>query len=155
WNRACEMRFQPIAVVGRGAVLPDALDADTLWANIAAGRTSLSTVPDGRWRVPVESVLTASDDPADGACSDIGGSVRGVAAVFDPNGYAIEADEVLALDPQFRWVVHGARAALREAGQHGPAPRAGLILGNLSFPSAGMAEYAEQVWRAGPRANPR
>ena len=76
-----------------------------------------------------------------------GGSARGFGEVFDPTGYQLDPTDILGLDPQFQWVLHGVRAALREAGQDRPLPRAGLVLGNLSFPSASMAEYAEQVWR--------
>ncbi len=147
------MRFEPIAIVGRGAVLPDALDPDTYWGNIAAGRVCLSSTPEGRWRIPRESVMTTPDAPADGTWSDIGGYVRRFG--FDPYGYGIPASELAGLDPQFQWVLDGARQALREAGQDGPAPAAGLVIGNLSFPSGGMAEYAEQVWRGGRRPDAR
>lgn len=46
------MHVEPIAVVGRGCVLPGALDPDTFWENIAAGRVSLSAAPADRWRLP-------------------------------------------------------------------------------------------------------
>ncbi|HKN51574.1 MAG TPA: beta-ketoacyl synthase N-terminal-like domain-containing protein, partial [Amycolatopsis sp.] len=143
------MRFEPIAIVGRGAVLPGAADPDSFWGNILAGRTSLGRVPEGRWRVS-HPILSTPDSPDDGTWSDIGGYVRGFE--FDPAGLDLDTT---GLDPQFRWVLHAARAALREAGQDGPAPNAGLILGNLSFPTAGMAEYAERVWRGLPRTDPR
>ena len=143
------MRFEPIAIVGRGSVLPDALDPDAFWANVAAGRVSLSPAPDGRWRVPHQTMMTTPDAPADGTWSDVGGYVRGFEQIFDPTGFEVPGIE--RLDPQVQWVLHGVRAALREAGQDGPLPTAGLVLGNLSFPTAGMAEYAEQVWRGGQR----
>ncbi|MFD8496444.1 beta-ketoacyl synthase N-terminal-like domain-containing protein [Amycolatopsis sp. NPDC059657] len=144
------MRFEPIAIVGRGAVLPGALGPDAFWANIEHGRTSLGPAPDGRWRVPRERMMTTPDAPEDGTWSDIGGYVRGFE--FDPAGFAIDTR---GLDPQVEWVLHGVREALREAGQEGPAPKAGLVLGNLSFPTAGMAAYAEQVWRGAPRSDAR
>ena len=147
------MRFEPIAIVGRGSVLPDALDPDAFWANVAAGRVSLSPAPDGRWRVPHQTMLTTPDAPADGTWSDVGGYVRGFEQIFDPTGFEVPGIE--RLDPQVQWVLHGVRAALREAGQDGPLPTAGLVLGNLSFPTAGMAEYAEQVWRGGQRPDAR
>ncbi len=142
--------FEPIAIVGRGAVLPGAPDPDAFWGGIAAGRTGLRPAPEGRWRVPRASMLTTVDAPEDGTWSDVGGYVEGFESVFDPTGYLIDPGEITGLDAQYRWVLHAVRAALREAGQDGPSPRAGLILGNLSFPSAAMAEYAEQVWRGGP-----
>src|SRR2546423_1773740 len=145
------MRFEPIAIVGRGSVLPDALDPDTFWTNIAAGRVSLGHARQGRWKVPHESMLTAPGVAGDGTWSDVGGYVRGFESVFDPGGFAIDAREVKTLDRQFQWVLHGVRAALREADEDGFTPRAGLVLGNLSFPSVGMAEYAEHVWMARDR----
>jgi acyl transferase domain-containing protein/3-hydroxymyristoyl/3-hydroxydecanoyl-(acyl carrier protein) dehydratase len=112
-----------IAIVGRGCVVPDAFDPETFWANISAGRCSLS---------------------ADG------GFVRDFDSCFDPLGFAVDADEIMRLDPLYRWVLHAARQALREAGcATGPLPGAGLVLGNLSYPSVGLVSFAEQIWREG------
>jgi acyl transferase domain-containing protein/3-hydroxymyristoyl/3-hydroxydecanoyl-(acyl carrier protein) dehydratase len=125
---------EPIAIVGRGCVVPGALDPGTFWDNIAAGRSSL--------------------DPASG-----GGLVRDFGASFDPTGFVLDASEIIRLDPLYQWVLHAARQALDEAG-HAAArrPDAGLVLGNLSYPSAGLVTFAEQVWREGrpaPGADPR
>ncbi|MGW1024025.1 beta-ketoacyl synthase N-terminal-like domain-containing protein [Streptomyces sp. NPDC002577] len=142
------MRFEPIAVVGQGCVLPDALDPGTLWKNIAAGRVSLSSTPEGRWRLPRSLPPGTADDAADRSWTGMGGYVRGFGSVFEPDAYLVGPERITGLDPVFQWVLHGAREALRDSGQHGrPMPRAGLVLGNLSFPSAGMARYAEHVWR--------
>src|SRR5579859_3297376 len=135
------MGFEPIAIVGRGCVVPDALDPDTFWENILAGRASLSAVPPDRWRLPARWALGDAADHTDRTWSDVGGYVRGFKEIFDPNGFAVTPAEIAGLDPLFLWVLHGARAALREAGQAGPLPRGGLVIGNLSFPSAGMARF--------------
>src|SRR5262245_38853694 len=104
---------EPIAIVGRGCAVPGALDPDTFWTNIAAGRCELV--------------------PGDG-----GGRVRGFDAAFDPDGYLVDPDEVMRLDPLFRWVLHAGRQALREARcETAPKARAGLVLGNLSYPTTG------------------
>ena len=128
------MEQEPIAIVGRGCVVPGALDPDTFWENIAAGRCHL--------------------DPASG-----GGIVRDFGASFDATGFALDAEEIIGLDPLYQWVLHAARQALREAG-HAAARRsdAGLVLGNLSYPSAGLVSFAEQIWRDGrpsPGSDPR
>ncbi|MER5176973.1 beta-ketoacyl synthase N-terminal-like domain-containing protein [Streptomyces sp. NPDC002896] len=141
------MRFEPIAVVGQGCVLPDALDPGTLWENIAAGRVSLSSAPDGRWRLPRSLAMGTAEDPTDRTWTDMGGYVRGFGSVFEPDAYLVGPERITGLDPVFQWVLHGARQALHDSGQQGPTPRAGLVLGNLSFPSAAMARYAEHVWR--------
>ncbi|MFE3593152.1 beta-ketoacyl synthase N-terminal-like domain-containing protein [Streptomyces niveus] len=141
------MEFEPIAVVGRGCVLPDALDPDTFWDNIAAGRTSLSAVPDeDRWRLPRRWAMGSVDDHLDRTWTDAGGYVRGFESVFDPGGFRIAPERILSLDPLFHWVMYGVRQALTEAGREGPLPRAGLVLGNLSYPTPTGAVYAEHVW---------
>src|SRR5437667_9587017 len=139
---------EPIAVVGRGCVLPDALDPATFGRNMLAGRLSLAQAPEGRWRLPRSAALGAEAD-ADRTWTDVGGYVRGFADAFDPTGFALPAAELDGLDPLFHWLLHAGRQALAEAGGPGPGGRAGLVVGNLSFPSASMSRYAEQVWLAG------
>ncbi len=129
--------FEPIAIVGRGCALPGALDPDQFWDNVARGRVSLDTVRPEDWRMPPSSMDTAT-----------AGLVRGFDDVFDPSGFRVDADQVAAYDPALRWVLHAARAALRDAGRDGSLARAGLILGNLGFPSRGLAAYAERIWLA-------
>ncbi|MGW1401019.1 beta-ketoacyl synthase N-terminal-like domain-containing protein [Streptomyces sp. NPDC002405] len=145
------MEFEPIAVVGRGCVLPDALDPDTFWDNVAAGRTSLSAVPEGRWRLPRHWAMGSVDDHLDRTWTDVGGYVRGFESVFDPSGFRIAPERILSLDPLFHWVMYGVRQALTEAGREGPLPRAGLVLGNLSYPTPSGAAFAEHVWLSAQR----
>ncbi|GLZ28831.1 type I polyketide synthase [Lentzea sp. NBRC 105346] len=124
--------FEPIAIVGRGCVLPDAVTPEAFWHNVSTGRMSLTAVPDGRWRLPHWWAIGTPEDSADRTWSDIGGYVHGV-----------EFAGLGDLDPLFQWTLHSAREALREAGTTG---RTGLVLGNLSFPSAGLSRFAESVW---------
>ncbi|WP_411100682.1 beta-ketoacyl synthase N-terminal-like domain-containing protein [Streptomyces sp. x-45] len=140
------MGFEPIAVVGRGCVLPDALDPDTFWDNVAARRCSLSAVPEERWRLPHRWALGTVDDHRDRTWTDIGGYVRGFEAVFDPSGFLVDPERILTLDPLFHWVLYGARQALGESGYEGPRERAGLVLGNLCYPTSTGSAYAEHVW---------
>lgn len=145
------MEFEPIAVVGRGCVLPDALDPDTFWDNIAAGRTSLSAAPEDRWRLPRRWAMGSVDDHLDRTWTDVGGYVRGFDSVFDPSGFHVAPERILALDPLFHWVMYGVRQALTEAGREGPLPRAGLVMGNLSYPTPTGAAFAEHVWLSAQR----
>ncbi|MEV6493464.1 beta-ketoacyl synthase N-terminal-like domain-containing protein, partial [Actinoplanes sp. NPDC051633] len=140
-----EPEFEPIAIVGRGCVLPGALTPDQFWHNIASGRVDLDAVRPEDWRLPPGSLGAGAT----------AGIVRGFSEVFDPDGFP---DEVSASDPALRWVLHAGRAALREAGDHARPARTGLVLGNLGYPSRSLAAYAEQVWlddhpdQADPRA---
>jgi acyl transferase domain-containing protein len=60
----------------------------------------------------------------------------------------VPAEEIRPLDRLFHWVLHTARQALRDAGHDTgrPAARAGLVLGNLSFPTAALSRLAEAAW---------
>ena len=138
--------FEPIAIVGRGCVLPGALSPGQFWGNVASGRVSLGTVRPEDWRLPPTGFGggTASG-PGSTATA---GLVRGFAEVFDPEGFALDAEQVAAYDPALQWVLHAGRAALREAGDHARPARTGLILGNLGYPSRSLAAYAERIWLA-------
>ena len=142
------MTFEPIAIVGRGCVLPGALDPDQLWAAVAHGRSLLTEAsPSEDWglRTPLP--------PAELATA-VGGYVRGFDAVFDPSehggptGFASRASGV------FRWVLFCVRNAMLDAGID-PASthaRAGLTLGNLSYPTREFADLAIDVWSSGTSA---
>ncbi|MBI5512709.1 MAG: hypothetical protein HY909_03020 [Deltaproteobacteria bacterium] len=140
------MRFEPIAIVGRHCTLPGADNPDALTENVLAGRSALGPAPAGRWGLARELALGGALEAGERAWSDIGGYVTGFDARFDPEGFALPAEELAALDPVVRWVLHTGREALRACGHEGASPRAGLVLGNLSFPSAGLSRYAEGVW---------
>ncbi|MGA5699450.1 beta-ketoacyl synthase N-terminal-like domain-containing protein [Peterkaempfera bronchialis] len=140
------MGFEPIAVIGRGCVLPGALDPDQLWRNAETGRSCLSAVSMERWRLPRQGYDRLVTDPADRIASVVGGYVQGFDEVFDPSGFALDPAEIAELDPLFHWVLYGARQALRESGQQGPLPDAGLVLGNLAYPNESASRFAEHVW---------
>jgi acyl transferase domain-containing protein len=146
-ERSGPSRFASIAIVGRACVVPGALSPEALWEAVVSGTDLLSQVPKGRWGMSPEDALCEPDgDSRDRSWSDRGGYVRGFETVFDPTGFAIPADEIVALDPVFQWTLHTARAALSDAGQAAsPAGRFGAVFGNLSFPSAGMAAFTQSV----------
>jgi len=137
--------FRPVAIVGRACVLPGALTPAELWDRVFAGDDLISQVPPGRWKVdPADVICDGPHDSADRTCSDRGGYVHGFEETFDPAGFAIPADQIVALDPVFQWTFHTAREALRDAGRADvDASRFGAIFGNLSFPSAGMAAFVQ------------
>jgi acyl transferase domain-containing protein/3-hydroxymyristoyl/3-hydroxydecanoyl-(acyl carrier protein) dehydratase/1-acyl-sn-glycerol-3-phosphate acyltransferase len=147
------MSFEPIAIIGQSCTLPGALSPEALWTNVLAGKSSLSSVPEERWGLPRESVMGTVVRSADRSWSDVGGYVTGFQ--FDATGTSIPAELLLALDPVFQLTLQGVRQALRNAGQEGPSKMTGLVLGNLSFPSVGMARYAQSVWLGqSPRPHP-
>ena len=136
-------KFEPIAIVGQSCVLPGADSPAQLWANVLAGKSAISAVPAERWGLPRSSVMGTPSESTDRTWSDMGGYVTGFQ--FDATGTAVDAAELRALDPLFKLTIHTVREALRSANLQG-TPTTGLVLGNLSFPSAGQARYAESVW---------
>ncbi len=140
------MTSTPIAIVGQACVLPGALDPDTLWANVAAGRSAVAPAPAGRWRLDPRHVVSPSGG-ADRAFTDHGGYVRGFEEVWSPEGFALPAAELRGLDPLFHWVLHTGREALRSVqGAASHLGRAGLVLGNLSYPTSTAGVFAEDTW---------
>src|SRR5512138_694488 len=73
-NKMEETASRAIAIVGIGAVLPDAPNAPAFWNNIKEGRYSISEVTPDRW----DSALHYDSDPKapDKTYSKIGGWVR-------------------------------------------------------------------------------
>lgn len=145
--------FPPIAIIGHGCVLPEALSPAELWQAVVEGRDLLRPVPAGYWRLNPERVL--SPQAVERTVTDKGGYVRAFDSVFDPAGFACPPDDLAGLDPVVLWLAHCGREALREAGLGvTPAARCGLIAGNLSYPTAGLTAYAEAVWLGKDRPNP-
>jgi len=139
------MPFPPIAIVGRACLLPGALSPEELWSAVREGRDLIRPVPEGRWGVPRDEVVPGPGE-RDRAWTDRGGYVTGFETVWDATGFAVPAAELEGLDPLFLWVLHTARAALVDAGPARGLDRTGAIFGLLSFPSRGMARFAEGVW---------
>lgn len=141
--------FEPIAIVGTSCILPGALSPAELWRNVLVGRDLLTSPPPGYWGVDPHSMLHGGRDRV---ASIAGGYVLGFEALFDPGEFD---DDLADLDPLFHWTLWGAREALRAAGHEAgqdaarPCPRAGLVLGNLGYPSRSMVRFAETLWVAG------
>jgi len=138
----------PIAIVGQGCVLPGALSPEELWQGVRAGADLTSSTPEGRWGLSRARAMGTTTDHVDRTWSDRGGYVEGFAQVFDPDAYALPREQVLATDPLVRWLLHCGTQALD--GLEVPE-RAGVVIGNLSFPSGSMARFAEHHW-LGPLA---
>src|SRR5580698_10211548 len=141
------MDFEPIAIVGRSCLFPGASTPEELWDLVAAGRCTISSCPEDRWRAPKSRVLREKGRQPGRACTDRGGYVH--VADFDPRGYAINASEILRHDELLSWVLHTARQALRDAGTDAPdrtPASTGAIFGLLCVPTEKFAGFAESFW---------
>ncbi|MGO8962359.1 MAG: polyketide synthase, partial [Mycobacterium sp.] len=105
---------EPIAVVGVSAIMPDAPDAATFWANIKDGRYSISDVPPERW----DPELYYDPDPhaPDKTYSRIGGWVRDFS--WEPLAWKLPIPPAVSaqMDGGQQWAVAATRSALLDAG---------------------------------------
>jgi len=123
--------YRAIAIVGVGAVLPDAPNVPAFWKNVKDGRYSISEVAPDRW----DPALYYDPDHSapDKTYSKIGGWVR--EHVWEPMKWrlAIPPRVVDAMDESQKWAIACTREALEDYG-YPKRPldndRTAVILGN-------------------------
>jgi acyl transferase domain-containing protein len=123
--------YRAIAIVGVGAVLPDAPNVPAFWKNVKEGRYSISEVTPNRWD---PSLYYDPDHSApDKSYSKIGGWVR--EHVWDPIKWRLPIPPrvVDAMDVSQKWAIACTREALEDYG-YPKRPlnndRTAVILGN-------------------------
>lgn len=117
-----------IAIVGVGAILPDARDPVEFWENILAKRYSITETPADRWCVP--DYYDPDPGAPDKTYSKIGGWVRGYE--FDWKKYRMPPKLVASMDQSQQWAITIAEQALTDYGYpHRPLDleRTGVVLG--------------------------
>ncbi len=143
-----------MAIVGVGAVLPDAPNSATFWENIKKGRDSISEVTPERW----DPALYYDPDPAapDKTYSKIGGWIR--ESPWDPGKWRLPIPPRVAeaMDDTQKWAVSATREALEDFGfpkRPLDPDRTAVILGNamagekqfLTVLRASFPEYAHEL----------
>jgi acyl transferase domain-containing protein len=128
-----ETRRPEVAVVGLGAILPDAPDAPSFWRNVKEGRYSITEVPKERW----DPDLYYDPDPRapDKTYSKIGGWVREGEWDWDPFGWHLPIPPTVgdSMEDSQKWAIACARQALADYGYPGrplDTERTAVILGN-------------------------
>ncbi|NWG13655.1 MAG: SDR family NAD(P)-dependent oxidoreductase [Acidobacteria bacterium] len=146
-----ETAHRAVAIVGVGAVLPDAPNARTFWKNIREGRYSISDVHPSRW----DPDIYYDPDPKapDKTYSKIGGWVR--EWEWDPLKWRLPIPPKVsaAMDLTQIWAVVVAREALADYGYPSrklDPERTAVILGNAMagdnhLYSAARVLYAENL----------
>jgi len=120
-----------IAIVGVGAILPDARNVLAFWDNVKNGRYSITEVNKGRWD-PARYYDPDHSAP-DKTYSKIGGWVRDYA--WDPVKWHLPIPPCVvdAMDEAQKWAIACTREALEDYGYPGRAldlDRTAVILGN-------------------------
>ena len=123
--------YRAIAIVGAGAVLPDAPNVPAFWENVKSGRYSISEVQPDRWN----PALYYDSDPSapDKTYSKIGGWIRDYP--WEPMKWhlAVPPRVVDAMDVAQKWAIACTREALEDYGYPKRSldlERTAVILGN-------------------------
>ena len=123
---------QPVAIVGVGAILPDAHDVQTFWQNIRTGWSSVREVPPGRWNP--EFYYDPDPSVPDKTYSKLGAWVENFKLEPLKLGLAIPPKVVAEMEETQKWSVAASYQALTDYGyprrQFDPA-RVAVIFGNL------------------------
>jgi len=109
-----ETANRAIAIVGAGAILPDAANVKAFWENVKKGRYSISEVSPDRW----DPAFYYDPDPSapDKTYSKIGGWVRDW--VWDPMKWHLPIPPRVtdAMDQAQKWAIAATREALEDFG---------------------------------------
>ncbi len=150
--------YRAVAIVGTGAVLPDAPNVAAFWQNVKAGRYSISEVQPDRW--DPARYYDADPNAPDKTYSKIGGWVREYE--WNPIKWrmAVPPRVVDAMDEAQKWAIACTRQALDDYGY--PArpidtDRTAVILGNamagerhyLTSLRVHFPEYAHELAESG------
>ncbi|MEE8509140.1 MAG: SDR family NAD(P)-dependent oxidoreductase [Myxococcota bacterium] len=101
-----------VAIVGMSCFFPGAPNLDAFWANVVAGRGSVTEVPNERWNVDIYYEPDATD--GNRTPSKWGGFLPEID--FDPLIYGIPPKSLAAIDPAQLLALEAARLALEDAG---------------------------------------
>ena len=132
-----EIRTVPVAVIGLGAVMPDANDLKTFWHNIRTGKDSIREVPPDRWRT--EDFYHPDPKVPDKSYTKIGAWISSFE--FDSLKYRIPPRVAQAMDNVQKWAVESARQALEDSGydkKEFDRNRTAVVIGNAM---AGELQY--------------
>jgi len=128
--------FEPIAVIGLGALMPDAHDIDAFWQNILDAKVSIRPIPEGRWPGPVNDFWREGGpgEHTEGyTYAKIGALVS--EAEFDWRRWRQPPGTLPQIDPCQLWAVTVSADAIEHAGYDGETDdidrtRTGVVFAN-------------------------
>ena len=144
-NAGGESTVESVAIVGIGAIFPDAPDLDRFWDNIRSGRSATRRVLEGRWAVPADAAYHPEPGRPDRVYSRHGCFIEELPPLADLADLAVDPALVADLDPLFHLLLHaGKRACADGVTEPLDRSRIGVIIGNLALPSESSAILARR-----------
>ena len=128
--------FEPIAVIGLAALMPDAKSIDAFWQNIIDSKVSIREIQEGRWPGPVDHFYREGGpgNSQEGfTYAKIGALVHGFE--FDWRRWRQPPGTLPQIDPCQLWAVSVAADAIEQAGYDGETKdidrsRCGVVFAN-------------------------
>ena len=128
--------FEPIAIIGVGALFPDANDVSEFWQNVLDAKCSIKQLPNDRWNSEDHWVEGGPKNVDEGKTySKIGAWIHGYE--FDWRRWRLPPGSLPQIDPCQQWAVSVSAAALEDAGYLGenarypiPSEVTGVIFAN-------------------------
>ncbi|MCH1411546.1 MAG: polyketide synthase, partial [Candidatus Poseidoniaceae archaeon] len=149
--------FEPIAIIGCSALMPDAEDTASFWQNIIDAHVSIRDLPEGRWPGPVEQ-FWAEGAPGhveqNRTYAKIGAFVEGFE--FNWRRWRQPPGTLPQIDPCQLWAVEVAASALEHAGYGDDGrpldrSRVGVVFAN-ALGGENRNESNQRVWAERNRA---
>jgi len=129
--------FEPIAVIGVSALMPDAPDVETFWQNIIDAKVSIRNIPEHRWLGPIEHFYR---DGGPGNIEEgftyarIGAVVEGYD--FDWRRWRLPPGTLPQIDLAQQWAVSVAASAIEQAGYDGDSKDIDRLRTGVAFANA-------------------
>jgi len=129
--------FEPIAIIGVSALMPDAPDVETFWQNIIDAKVSIREIPEHRWIGPIEHFYREGGpgDIEEGfTYARIGAVVEGYD--FDWRRWRQPPGTLTQIDLVQQWAVSVAASAIEQAGYDGETKDIDRLRTGVAFANA-------------------
>ena len=134
---------KPIAVVGMAGLFPGADNVEIFWQNILNGMDACAEVDPDRWRVAPDTMYHPKPQP-DKAYSKRCNLITDFK--FDPAGFDIDPNLLVALDPLHQIVLQVGKEAVGGIPQTSlNRRRTGVILAAIALPTDATSEITHQI----------
>jgi PfaB family protein len=136
--------MEKFAIIGMACLFPEAHTVKSYWENLLNGRDSRSTATLAQMGINPEELFSETRTP-DKYYSMRGGYIHDFN--FNPMGYKLSVNDLMALDELHHWSLYAAGEALVDSGYaDADLSRAGVIMGNLSFPTRASHQLINGVY---------
>ena len=134
---AIKNKMNKIAIIGISGLFPGSSTKEAFWNNLMNEKYLIEDATAFDLGNSPEHFYDPNKGISDKMYSTKGGFIRNFD--WDAKGFQIAAEEILQMDKMYQWSLYVAREALKNSGywqQEDQMKNCGLVLGNLSFPTA-------------------